>query len=163
MAKTINDFNLIGDSTMVRAAKMLYNAIVKYAPYQKIKDAVFISRVEGRKNSRFITVSINMREETGGAPFARAFDIGSGLHGKTHAKYIIVPKRFPTLQFIGTNEFAGKIIRTKKVEHPGVVGVGYTRKAMDEVKPTIRSEIAAEAKESIRLYLRAQFSELGKK
>lgn len=162
MAKISNNFNLVDDSTMVISAKKLYDAIIKYAPYDKIRQAVYISRVEGRKTSRFITVSINMNEETGGAPFARAFDIGSGIHGERRRKYKILPRDGTSfLQFAGTNKFSGQIIRTKEVEHPGVRGVGYTKKAIDEVRPEIRSEVAKDVKENLRLYLRAQFSSLG--
>lgn len=163
MAKTINNFNLIDDSTMVIAANRLYDAVVKYAPYDAIRQAVYISRVEGKKTSRFITVSINMNEKTGGAPFARAFDIGSGLHGTRRRKYKILPKEgTPFLQFAGTNKFAGQIIRTKEVNHPGVRGVGYIKKAINEARPEIRQEVVKDVKENLRLYLRGQFSNLGK-
>jgi len=147
---------------MVKMAKRLYTAIRKYAPYKKIKDAVFISRVEGRGDSRFISVSINMSPKTG-APFARAFDIGSGIHGKRPSKYLIRPTNGKFLQFPGTNAFAGKIIRVKEVQHPGVAGVGYTKKAIDEVKPAIRKELAKDVKGNLRLYLKAEFASFGKK
>lgn len=162
MARATNKLNLISDSTMVAGAKKLYNAVRKNAPYKQIKDAVFISRVEGRGDSRFITVSINMNPATGGAPFARAFDIGSGIHGKFRRKYIITPKRFPLLQFRGTNQFAGKIIRVASVEHPGVKGTGYVKKSVDESRQAIRAEIAKDVKNNLRLYLKTQFENLGK-
>lgn len=163
MAKPSSSLNLIGDSTMVEGGKKLYNAVRKYAPYKRIKDAVYLSRVEGKKNSRFITVSINMNEETGGAPFARAFDIGSGIHGKKKSTYPILPKRFPYLQFLGTNALSGQIIRTKLVNHPGVKGVEYTKRALDSVRADIRNTIAQDVKENLRLYLKATFSKLGEK
>lgn len=163
MARASSKLNLITDSTMVKVAKRLYTAIRKYAPYKRIKDAVYISRVEGRGDSRFISVGINMDEKTG-APFARAFDTGSGLHGKKkRAKYVISPRNFPYLQFMGTNEFAGRVIRVKKVLHPGVRGVGYTKKAIDEVRPAIRKELSKDVVDNLRLYLRAEFNKFGKK
>ena len=163
MAKVSNRLNLINDSAMVAGAKKLYNAIRKFAPYKRIKDSVFISRVEGRGDSRFISVGINMNPITG-APFARAFDIGSGIHAVKGKKgrYKIVPKNFPYLQFRGTNDFAGQIIRVKGVLHPGVRGTGYTKKAIDEVRPKIRETIAKEVKQNLRLYLRAEFEKFGK-
>lgn len=163
MAKVSSRLNLINDSAMMKSAKKLYDAIRKYAPYKRIKDSVFISRVEGRGTSRFISVGINMNPKTG-APFARAFDTGSGNYstkGK-RGKYQITPKRFAYLQFMGTNEFSGRVIRVKKVMHPGVRGVGYTEKAINEVKPKIRKEISKDVKENLRLYLKAEFEKFGK-
>ena len=162
MARASSKLNLITDSTMVKMAKKLYTAIRKYAPYKRIKDAVYISRVEGRGDSRFISVAINMDDKTG-APFARAFDIGSGVHGKKKSTYKIPPKNFPYLQFMGTNKFAGKIVRVKSVDHPGVRGIGYTKKAIKEVRPAIRQELAKDVKENLRLYLKAEFNKFGKK
>lgn len=163
MARVSNKFNLIDDSAMVAGAMKLYNAVRKFAPYKKIKDSVFISRVEGRGTSRFISVGINMNPTTG-APFARAFDTGSGIHatkGK-RGKYKISPIRAPFLQFMGTNDYAGRIIRVKEVKHPGVRGVGYTKQAIKEAKPAIRNEIVKDVKENLRLYLRAEFEKFSK-
>ena len=162
MARASSRLNLITDSTMVKMAKKLYTAIRKYAPYKRIKDAVYISRVEGKGDSRFISVGINMDDKTG-APFARAFDIGSGLHGKRPAKYSIRPRNGKYLQFQGTNAFAGKVVRVKEVQHPGVAGVGYTKKAIEAVRPAIRQELAKDVKENLRLYLKAEFNKFGKK
>lgn len=158
MARNINSFNMITDSAMVKSAKKLYTAIRKYAPYRKIKDAVFISRVQGNKNSRFITVGVDLKS----APHARAFDVGSGLHGKFRRKYEIRPVNATLLQFPGTNQYKGRIIRTPLVMHPGVAGVNYTKKAIQEVRPKIKEELGKEAKENIRLYLKAKFETLGK-
>lgn len=161
MPSPTNKLNLITDSSMVKSARKLYNAIRRLAPYKKIKDSVFISRVEGRGTSRFITVGINMNPQTG-APYARAFDIGSGIHGKKPRKYIITPRNGKFLQFPGTNEFSGQTIRVKEVKHPGVRGTGYTKRAIDEVRPQIRSELSKDIKENLRLYLKAEFQKFGK-
>ena len=174
MARQSSRLNLINDSAMVAGAMKLYNAVRKFAPYKKIKDSVFISRVEGRGTSRFISVGINMNPETG-APFARAFDTGSGIHATMGArrKYIIRPKNakalwFPypspkvypgTVAYIKNGQFG---ITTKQVEHPGVRGVGYTKQAIKEAKPAIRKEIAKDVKENLKLYLRAEFERFGK-
>jgi hypothetical protein len=167
MARQSSRLNLINDSAMVAGAMKLYNAIRKFAPYKRIKDSVFISRIEGKGTSRFISVGINTNPETG-APFARAFDTGSGIHatkGK-RGRYLIPgrlnPNPPPFLQFMGTNDFAGRVIRVKEVKHPGVRGIGYTKKAIDDAKPSIRKEIAKDVKENLRLYLRAEFERFGK-
>lgn len=163
MPRLSNSFNLINDSAMVRGARKLYNAIRKYAPYKRIKDSVFISRVEGKGDSRFITVGIDLNPVTG-APFARAFDIGSGIHATKGRKnkYKILPKRAPFLQFQGTNEFSGQLIRVKKVSHPGVRGVKYTQRAINDSRQAIRNEIAKDVKQNLRLYLKVKFEHLGK-
>lgn len=166
MAKsTSREVNLVDDSAMLEAATALRDKVVEYAPYQKIKENVYISRISGKSGkteTRNITVAINMKEETGGAPFARAFDIGSGLHGKFRAKYPIPPKRFPYLQFIGTNKFAGKIVRSKGVMHPGVKGTNYIDRAIKDARPEIRADLAKSVGKKLRLYLRKEFTELGK-
>lgn len=165
MAKSINNLNLVDDSAMVQAATSLRDALVKYAPYQKIKDSVYISRVSGKSGkaeTRNITVAINMNPATGGAPFAKAFDTGSGLHGKYKKKYAIIPVHGKFLQFAGTKEFSGQTIRTKKVMHPGVKGTNYVSKAIKDSRPEIRKELANSVGKNLRLYLRAEFAELGK-
>lgn len=161
MPSPTSKLNLITDSSMLRSAKRLYNALRRLAPYKKIKDSVFISRVEGKGTSRFITVGINMNPQTG-APYARAFDIGSGIHGKRPGKYIIAPRNGKFLQFKGTNEFSGRTIRVKEVKHPGVRGTGYTKRAVDEVRPLIRKELSQDVKENLRLYLKAEFQKFEK-
>lgn len=160
MAKGSSKLNLINDSAMVRGAMELYKLVVKYAPHKRIKDAVFISRVEGQKGSRFITVGVDLRS----APEARAFDAGSGIHATKgrRGKYAINPRNTPLLGFQGTNQFAGRVITVKQVMHPGVAGTKYTSKATKDSKKGIRAEIAKDVKNNLRLYLRAEFAELGK-
>lgn len=160
MAKAISKVDLVSDSTMVDGAKLLYRAVRKHAPYKKIKDSVYITRVETRGASKFISVGINTSEGIG-APFARAFDVGSGIHGKKKAKYPIRPRGRTPLAFQGTNEFSGQLIRTNLVMHPGVEGVNYTQKAKDEVRGQIRDKIKKDASDKIRLYLKTEFTKIG--
>lgn len=164
-----NEVNLVDDSSMIEVATALRDKVVEYAPYQKIKDNVYISRVSGKSGkaeTRNITVAINMNPETGGAPYARAFDIGSGLSGKYKKRYPIplsgtMPKG-QFLQFMGTKKFAGKIIRTKGVMHPGVKGTNYIDRAIKDARPEIRADLAKSVGKKLRLYLRKEFTELGK-
>ena len=166
MAKTSNEVNLVDDSAMLEAATALRDKVVEFAPYQKIKDSVYISRISGKSGkteTRNITVAINMNPVTGGAPFARAFDSGSGIHGKFKKKYPIVPVRGRFLQFAGTKKFSGKIIRTTKVMHPGVKGTDYIDRAIKASRPEIRADLKQSVGSKLRLYLRKEFAELGKK
>src|SRR3972149_2051512 len=120
--------DLVKDSDMLKAAQLFAKAIKKYAPYDSLKKSVRIGRREGKGTSKFITVHVGKKWKPGltGAEYAaRAFDVGSGIHGKSGQPYKIRARNYPTLQFQGTNEFAGKIIRKAEVDHPGVAGVGY--------------------------------------
>lgn len=169
--------NLVKDSTMVKMANFLANAIRKYAPYEAIKKSVRIGKREGRGSSRFIEVLVGRKYTTGkhGAEYAaRAFDIGSGIHGKFKATYPIppknaraiwfpypTPKMYPGARAYVNNGVMG--ITTDIVNHPGVRGVGYTKKAMKEVRPKIRAELKKEVGNELRLYLKAKFSNLGGK
>lgn len=50
-----------------------------------------------------------------------AYEWGSGIHGKKHAKYPITAKNTSTLVFMGTNAWAGVLIWWRKtIQHPGV-------------------------------------------
>lgn len=161
------NFSMIKDSAMINIAQILYKAVRKHAPFQSIKDSVYIGRVEGTaKGGRIIEVRINTNEDTGGAPFARAFDTGSGLQGKNHSKYPIVPIRKKYLMFSSTlGIHGGSVIKVPLVMHPGVYGFHYTKKAIDEVKSngSLRKTLQDEASENIKLYLRTQFKDLGTK
>ena len=161
--------NLTKDSTMTAMARLLANAIRKYAPYDAIRKSVRIGRREGSGTNRTITVWVGGKR----APFARAFDIGSGLHGKYARKYTIAPrnakaiwfpyptpKMYPGARAYVNNGVMG--ITTPSVQHPGVEGVGYTKKAMDEARPQIRETLKQEVGKELRLYLKAKFTEIGK-
>ena len=87
--------DLTKDSTMVRMANILANAIRKYAPYDAIKKSVRVGRKQGRGSSRFIDVWVGGKR----APYARAFDKGSGIHGKTGSTYTIRAKNGKALSF----------------------------------------------------------------
>lgn len=147
--------NLLKDSTMVKMANLLANAIRKYAPYEAIKKSVKIGKREGRGTSRFIQVWVGGKR----APFARAFDIGSGIHGKYATPYTIRAKNGKVLSFYWEREqvnFVGQ-----SVQHPGVKGVGYTQKAIKEVRQKIREELKKDVGNELRLYLKAKFSKIG--
>src|SRR3990167_10760039 len=157
MPRASNKLNLVKDSTLTKGGKLLRLAMVKFAPHQHIKDAIYLSRIsrEGTEGgSKFITVIVDTKI----APDARAFDIGSGIHGPMGNTYTITAKNFPLLQFKGTKKFDGKIIRKFQVDHPGVEGVHYTKAAADEVRDEIREMLLKDGAQNLRLYLRSAFS-----
>lgn len=164
--------NLVSDTAMLEAATVLRDAVVALAPTNRIRQSVYISRVEGKGGSRFITVAVNMNKDTG-APEARAFDLGSGLHGKLKAKYIIAPRNGRALAFLWPKANPpfkrGKKLRGvlpdgrlafNYVEHPGVKGTGYMKQAVNESKKEVRDLMAKSAVGNFRAYIRSQFTDL---
>lgn len=102
------------------------------------------------------------------APQARAFEYGSGIHGKKGVKYIIAPKDAPALAFeftlhwppgngkflymagtpyprmIGLLNWKGYVQGLtfwNYVEHPGVEARPYLQPAIDEVLPKIAERV----------------------
>lgn len=99
-----------------------------------------------------------------GTSDARAQEFGSGLRAKRGAKekYTITPKNSPFLEFLGTNEFDGWLIRTQKVEHPGIKaanqGKGYIHPAAQEVRKLMKKDLKKTGREAIKLTLRNGFN-----
>jgi hypothetical protein len=168
--------DLVKDSTMVKMAQKLANAVRKFAPYEAIKRSVSIGKREGKGTSRFIEVKVGKPWSPGkkGAEYAaKAFDVGSGLHGKLKAKYVIRPRNKKAIWFpYADHPVAGAVtytkngvfgVTTKQVNHPGVKGVNYTRKAMNEVRPAIREVLKQDVGKELKLYLRTKYAKLGEK
>lgn len=161
--------DLVKDSTMVECAKLLANAIRKYAPYDAIRKSVRVGRSKGLSSgSRMIQVWVGNKN----VPYARAFDVGSGIHSQKAAKatYRIQakePGRFLAFFWDKTpdkkgEKYRGTMADGRKlfayVDHPGVQGVNYTDRAEREVRSTIRKKIAADGVQNLRLYLKSGFS-----
>lgn len=158
--------DLAKDSTMTKAAQILATAVRKNAPHERIRKSVRIGRREGRGTYKFITILVGKAYIPGsgqqGSEFAaRAFDTGSGIHGKFKSMYAIPgAKGGKMLSFFWTSQ--GRWVRTRFVAHPGVAGTGYMKKSKDEARPKIKALFAKEGKEALRLYLRAEFRNFGK-
>jgi hypothetical protein len=144
-------FDMIGDEIMVECADLLANQIREYAPTKRIKNNVRVGTLAGTSaGSRIITIEVD-------APEAGAYEFGSGIHRTkgTPSTYPIEAKNFPTLQFEGTNDFKGQIIRKRLVNHPGVEARPYIKPAMDELRPEIRDILMEDGVKNLRLYLRS--------
>ena len=165
--------DLVKDSTMVECANLLANAIRRLAPYDAIRKSVRVGRSQGRASgSRTIQVWVGNKN----VPYARAFDVGSGIHSQKAPprKYRIQAKEPGRLLAFYWNitpdrkgeKYRGTMADGRKlfsyVDHPGVGGVNYTDRAEREVRSTIRKKIAADGVQNLRLYLRSRFS-TGKK
>lgn len=167
--------NLAKDSTMVACANILAQAIRKYAPYDSIKKTVRVGKSKGLSSgSRMIQVWVGRKwkrgqTETGAEFAAKAFDVGSGLHGKFQKTYTIVPvnkralwfpypvpKIYPGVMMYKKGDVIG--ITTGLVNHPGVEGTNYTDRAEKSVRKIIREKIKKDGVENLRLYLRTRFT-----
>lgn len=83
-------------------------------------------------------------------PDAHAQEYGSGLHtdGRKGAKAKYPIPKVPTtpphfLEFLGTNQFDGWLIRTRQVQHPGIQkyeGKGYIAPAVKEFRNKIKEK-----------------------
>lgn len=171
MANSSNKLNLISDSNMIRGVRIIQSYLAKFAPYKKIRDRIrdsaTVSQVTSSGVSKSVTLSIAMR----GAPYARAFDIGSGIHGKLGQTYTIRPKNKNALWFPypASKIYPGAIrytkngqlgITTLEVTHPGVKGTNYTREALKQGKHEVAMELGKDAIEGIKVYLKSSFGEV---
>ena len=117
------------------------------AKTERIRRAIKVGQVVDDGGGRFhIDISISLKD----APEALAYEFGSGLEGRQHAKYRIEPKTASALAFEwspvfdpwGSPKFIGKTAGGKYlfryVEHPGVKPEPYMKPALDENKAEMR-------------------------
>lgn len=129
------------------------------------------SNVETKQEGTFIirtTVdrSANNLQKYGTAD-ARAQEYGSGeraTRGANKGKIIIRPKTAAFLEFPGTNEYEGWIIRTMKVESPGIHPVknsplspGYIRPAIKTIRQRAKVDLTPEVRKAILGDVRQSF------
>jgi hypothetical protein len=115
-----------------------------------------------------------VREPWGVVNVARAFEYGSGIHGRRKSKYVIKPRFKKVLaffwdkvdentpsgkKFIGISESGKAMFRL--VEPPGISAVkngrGYINPAIDKARRQMKREIPKIAGEDIRISLRRSF------
>jgi hypothetical protein len=60
--------------------------------------------------------------------------------------------------FMGTNEFEGKLIKTRHVDHPGVEGKHFMKKAREEVRPIISSTLKEAVHRCVSSVIRTAWS-----
>lgn len=127
-------------------AQRILDAARKFAPNAHVRESISADQVEDQGKNRII---ITLKAT---APDARAYEYGSGIHSRRSnqsprqlgpkGKIEITPRNAPYLVF----PWDGKIIKTLRVEHPGVnpanQGEGYLRKAVKETKKENKAELA---------------------
>jgi hypothetical protein len=84
-----------------------------------------------------------------------AFEWGSGLHGNNPRKYPITPKNKPALIFPGTNQFAGQLIVTDLVMHPGIKKKPFIEPAKRQTRRQNLDDLQKESTNNIRLIVRS--------
>lgn len=138
-----------------RAAEVLAGRIRSLAPTRKIKSAVSVKApVADGQAGMHVDVAISLQS----APEALAYELGSGLHGRLGAKYIIAPKNVRALaffwdkvnessptgrKFLGISPTTGKAIFSF-VEHPGVAARPYIKPAIEQTKSEMTQIIGRE-------------------
>ena len=176
MAKEIE---IVKSSTLVKAANIFAKAVRNFAPYAAIKRSVKVGTPSTTKGgNKNIIVTVGNKS----VPYARAFNIGSGIHAQKGRRgtYEIWPRRkkalgiplgrwenfsFPVWaggKIIGYSKKSDKVI-LRKVDHPGVRGVNYVKAARLSVRREITQLVKMEASKSIKTYLIAQFLPINKK
>ena len=107
------------------------------------------------------------------APMARAYEYGSGVHGKYGATYPIRPKDAPMLAFDWPNhdpDFpAGKKyigysnqgnFLFNYVDHPGVRPKPFLKPAIEQNKPSIKAKIVQTFKRGLLDSIKAEFHDI---
>lgn len=150
----ISDITKLGE-TLARTIRANYQWSTKLRKAVKLHKA--------REDSGGVSIAVTVAENDENLEgMARAYEYGSGEKGKFGKRYRIVPKNFPFLQFEGTNDFAGKIVRAKEVWHPGVSMRGDIAKSVDAVKPRIAESLRVTVRKNIIDSIRVTVKEINK-
>ena len=173
---------LVSYEALLEAGADLRLALMEFAPYPKIAKAVHLGRPIKQKSGVSLEVIIDTRpEELGGVPYAEAFNKGSGLYGKKKKKYRIEPNTAGALafhwekgmknlrrlyasrpsKFLGRTE-DGRLAFTH-VDHPGVHGTNYVKRALSAARPEITKVIKDDVGTSARVYFRQVVKEINQK
>lgn len=101
----------------------------------------------GNVNATQQTVSISIILDTNVAPQAMVFERGARPHG-------IDARNVPNLIFEGTNAFAGQLIITPHVNHPGMAARPFLQPAKDSTKERNKQDIREAVGRNLRLVVR---------
>lgn len=124
--------------------------------FSSIQDATSVDSPQSDGNRQFIQIKINMKL----APYALAYEKGSGIHGDKGAKYPITPKNgpymvFPKDDWPNWQEWPPPkrgavpwmdIFFLTKVMHPGVKAKPYIKPTMVEINDEVKKILARDFK-----------------
>lgn len=166
MAKPIK---IVTITDITKLANFLARSIRARLKWSKqLRNSVRIGKATDRNGVVSIPVQVGVGKDKSGMPLsgmAKAYEYGSGIHGKSGRKYEIVPRRKPFLVFSSTEGglgLQGAMIRTKKVMHPGVNARPYMKPAMDEAMKRAIPELKRSIKKNLTDSLRLTLKQIGK-
>lgn len=161
MAKSSS--KLVPISTMAKFGDALGRSLRANLQWStKLRRAVKVHKVveNGTVTSITVTVGEGSKDLTG---MARAFELGSGLHGRFLRKYKIPGN--PRLAFFGTNGYgnaygafnpitrkgvgAKNIVVVPSVMHPGVEARPFMRKSLTALLPRLTEQLRVDVRKQI--------------
>ena len=146
-------FDSMVDNILLKSAEKIANDARASAPTQRIKANINVSAVENTSQGKQIRVYVPLED----APEARAYELGSGIHGAEHATYPIEAKNVPNLVFFW--EKADRYFVGPRVDHPGVAARPYLFPAVAKNKNTILGLLSRGLGALIRTSVTAGFRE----
>ena len=172
MAKSSS--RLVPISTMAKFGDALGKSLRTNLQWStKLRRSVKVHKVveNGTVISITVTVGEGNQHLTG---MARAFELGSGLHGKRMRKYKIQGN--PRLAFFGTNGYgnafgafnpisrkgvgAKNIVVVPSVMHPGVEARPFLRKSLTTILPRLTEQLRLDVKKQVIEQIRVVAKEI---
>ena len=141
---TIKD--IVPPSVLLKIANRIANSARQFARKTGSKRVPKSIKV-GRVTSTQATASISIWLDLNIAPQAGAFEKGAKRHP-------INARNYPNLVFEGTNRFAGQIIRTPHVNHPGMRARPFVKPAKEKHRKQNLEEIREAVGRNMRLQIR---------
>lgn len=127
------------DNILLKSAEAIANDARANAPTERIKASVAISPIINTPNGKQIEIYVPITQEAAKqgpyAPEARAYELGSGIHGPEHQTYPINARFAPNLVFFWQK--ANTLFVGKHVDHPGVAARPYLAPAVAKNRNTI--------------------------
>lgn len=128
---------------------------------EKIRDSMQMEDAH-MVNSNRVEASLFVKLKD--APEARAYELGSGIHGQFGVKYQIAAKNVANLKFWWEREkkifFGPKLGEPPEKGHPGVAPRPAMRNAMRNNLPFLRQKIREMVKQQITYTIRNNFEQV---
>lgn len=157
MAKITNRLSALFDNTINNALMKSANDIAeearRTAPTNRIKTNINVTPVEDTPEGKKITVYVPLAE----APEARAYELGSGIHGEFGTTYPINAKNVPNLVFFWQKK--DKWFVGPHVDHPGVAAKPYLAPAVAKNRASIRGTLTRGLISLVRAAIKTGFTE----
>lgn len=140
---------------------------------KQLRNSVRLERVKTSGTITSVSVSVGAGKDKSGNPLggmARAYEFGSGVHGKLNQKYLIKPKYKRALWFYMENpndklpiyiNLSGKIgVVLPFVRHPGVEPRPYFSKSLSTVIPRMTEELRVDIRKNIMAELKVKIRKI---